>query len=88
MSGKTTQIKLVSPDNPFRDVNWITTSPTGVATPPDDDLQGVRKTVVYAQAEETRPAGTVARTFVTSFDADRIFRSLLGGAFDRWEEWF
>jgi len=43
---------------------------------------------VYAQAEETRPAGTVARTFVTSFDADRIFRSLLGGAFDRWEEWF
>jgi peptidoglycan/xylan/chitin deacetylase (PgdA/CDA1 family) len=43
---------------------------------------------VYAQAEETRPAGTVARTFVTGFDADRIFRSLLGGAFDRWEEWF
>ena len=43
---------------------------------------------VYAQAEETRPEGTVARTFVTGFDADRIFRSLLGGVFDRWEEWF
>jgi peptidoglycan/xylan/chitin deacetylase (PgdA/CDA1 family) len=43
--------------------------------------------VIYAQAEETRPAGTVARTFVTRFDAPRIFRALLGGAFDRWEEW-
>jgi peptidoglycan/xylan/chitin deacetylase (PgdA/CDA1 family) len=44
--------------------------------------------VVYAQAEETRPADTVARTFVTQFDGDRIFRALLGGAYDRWEEWF
>jgi peptidoglycan/xylan/chitin deacetylase (PgdA/CDA1 family) len=43
--------------------------------------------VVYAQAEETRPPGTVARTFVGRFDGDRIFRALLGGAFDRWEEW-
>jgi peptidoglycan/xylan/chitin deacetylase (PgdA/CDA1 family) len=43
--------------------------------------------VVYAQAEHTRPAGTVARTFVTRFDGDRIFKALLGGAFDRWEEW-
>jgi len=44
--------------------------------------------VVYAQAEETRPAGTIARTFVTRFDGPRIFRALLGGAFDKWEEWF
>jgi peptidoglycan/xylan/chitin deacetylase (PgdA/CDA1 family) len=43
--------------------------------------------LVYAQAEETRPAGTIARTFVSRFDAPRIFRKLLGGAFDRWEEW-
>ncbi len=43
--------------------------------------------VVYAQAEETRPAQTVARTFVTRFDGDRIFRALLSGVFDRWEEW-
>ncbi|HEX6275111.1 MAG TPA: polysaccharide deacetylase family protein, partial [Polyangiaceae bacterium] len=43
--------------------------------------------VIYAQAEETRPAGTVARTFVTRFDTPRIFRALLGGTFDRWEEW-
>ncbi len=43
---------------------------------------------VFAQAEETRPPGTVARTFVTSFDQDRVFRALLSGAFDRWEEWF
>ena len=42
---------------------------------------------MYAQAEETRPAGTIARTFVTTFDTDRIFGALLGGAYDRWEEW-
>jgi peptidoglycan/xylan/chitin deacetylase (PgdA/CDA1 family) len=43
---------------------------------------------VYAQAEETRPNGTIPRTFVTRFDGDRIFRALLQGAYDRWEEWF
>jgi peptidoglycan/xylan/chitin deacetylase (PgdA/CDA1 family) len=43
---------------------------------------------VYAQAEATRPTGTVARTFVTRYDGDRIFRALLRGAFDHWEEWF
>jgi peptidoglycan/xylan/chitin deacetylase (PgdA/CDA1 family) len=43
--------------------------------------------IVYAQAEETRPTDTVARTFVTKFDGDRIFNALLQGAFDRWEEW-
>ncbi len=45
-------------------------------------------TTVYAQAEETRFQGTVPRTFVTRFDGDRVFRAALGGAFDRWEEWF
>ncbi|MGE3911707.1 MAG: polysaccharide deacetylase family protein [Chloroflexota bacterium] len=44
-------------------------------------------TTVYAQAEETRPGQTVARTFVTRFDDDRIFSAALGGVFDRWEEW-
>ena len=44
-------------------------------------------TTIYAQAEDTRPQGTVARTFVTRFDSDRVFKALLGGAFDRWEEW-
>jgi len=43
---------------------------------------------VYAQAEDTRPPGTVARTFVTRYDGDLIFKALLAGAFDRWEEWF
>lgn len=43
--------------------------------------------IIYAQAEETRPEGTVPRTFVTRFDTDRIFAALLGGAYDRWEEW-
>ncbi len=43
--------------------------------------------VIYAQAEETRPGGTVPRTFISKFDGDRIFNSLLQGKFDRWEEW-
>ena len=43
--------------------------------------------LVYAQAEETRSTDTVARTFVTKFDGDRIFRALLKGKFDSWEEW-
>jgi peptidoglycan/xylan/chitin deacetylase (PgdA/CDA1 family) len=44
--------------------------------------------IVYAQAEDTRPAGTVARTFVTKLDHDRTFMALLRGAYDRWEEWY
>ena len=44
--------------------------------------------IIYAQAEETRPDGTVARTFVTKHDGDRIFRAVLRGNYDRWEEWF
>lgn len=43
--------------------------------------------VVYAQAEETRTPGTIARTFVTKFDGDRIFKALLAGKYDAWEEW-
>jgi peptidoglycan/xylan/chitin deacetylase (PgdA/CDA1 family) len=43
--------------------------------------------ILYAQAEDTRPGGTIARTFVTRFDGDRIFKALLRGAYDRWEEW-
>jgi peptidoglycan/xylan/chitin deacetylase (PgdA/CDA1 family) len=43
--------------------------------------------VIYAQAEETRPTGTIPRTFVSKFDGDRIFNALLKGKFDRWEEW-
>lgn len=44
--------------------------------------------IVYAQAEETRAPGTVARTFVTRFDGDRIFKALLAGKYDSWEEWY
>jgi len=43
---------------------------------------------VYAQAEDTRPEGTIARTFVTKHDNDRIFKALLDGHYDRWEEWY
>jgi len=44
-------------------------------------------TTIYAQAEDTRPPNTIPRTFITRFDDDRIFRALLRGAYDRWEEW-
>jgi peptidoglycan/xylan/chitin deacetylase (PgdA/CDA1 family) len=43
--------------------------------------------IVYAQAEQTRPNDTIPRTFVTCFDHDRIFKALLRGVYDRWEEW-
>jgi peptidoglycan/xylan/chitin deacetylase (PgdA/CDA1 family) len=44
--------------------------------------------LIYSQAENTRPPGTIARTFVTSMDDDRIFNALLEGVFDNWEEWY
>lgn len=43
--------------------------------------------LVYAQAEETRSAGTIGRTFITRFDNTRVFSAALSGVFDRWEEW-
>jgi peptidoglycan/xylan/chitin deacetylase (PgdA/CDA1 family) len=43
--------------------------------------------IVYAQAVETRPVGTVGRSFVTHFDNDLVFGALLKGAYDAWEEW-
>ncbi|MCJ2179799.1 polysaccharide deacetylase family protein [Novosphingobium album (ex Hu et al. 2023)] len=43
--------------------------------------------LIYAQAEETRSAGTIARTFITGFDNMRVFSAALSGVFDRWEEW-
>ena len=44
--------------------------------------------IIYAQAEETRPKDTIARTFVTRYDGGRIFKALLAGKYDSWEEWF
>ena len=58
---------------------------------PDGCAQAARRAgyeIIFAQAEETRPQGAVARTFVTRYDTDRIFRALLAGKYDRWEEWF
>ena len=43
--------------------------------------------IVYAQAVETRPGGTIGRSFVTHFDNDLVFGALLKGAYDAWEEW-
>lgn len=43
-------------------------------------------TNIFAQAENTRPTGTIPRTFVTRWDDRAIFRAALDGAFDNWEE--
>jgi peptidoglycan/xylan/chitin deacetylase (PgdA/CDA1 family) len=43
---------------------------------------------VYAQSVDTRPVGTLPRTFITRIDRPAVFRAALGGAFDGWEEWF
>ena len=43
---------------------------------------------VYAQAVRTRPEGTVARTFITGIDDERLFRAALAGCYDSWEEWY
>lgn len=45
-------------------------------------------TTVYAQAVETRPDGTVPRTFITRIDRPVLFRAALAGRYDRWEEWY
>jgi peptidoglycan/xylan/chitin deacetylase (PgdA/CDA1 family) len=42
---------------------------------------------IYAQSEHTRPPETMARTFISRFDDERVFRAALRGAFDYWEEW-
>jgi peptidoglycan/xylan/chitin deacetylase (PgdA/CDA1 family) len=59
--------------------NWTETAARAAAT--------VGYSTIFAQAEETRPPNTVPRTFVTKFDGERVFRALLKGAFDHWEEW-
>ncbi|MBU4464305.1 MAG: polysaccharide deacetylase family protein [Actinobacteria bacterium] len=53
----------------------------------DEAARELGYTVLYAQAESTRPSGTIARTFVTKYDSERVFRALLRGRFDNWEEW-
>jgi peptidoglycan/xylan/chitin deacetylase (PgdA/CDA1 family) len=45
-------------------------------------------TVVYAQSVDTRPADTVARTFITRIDRPMLFRAALCGGYDNWEEWY
>lgn len=44
-------------------------------------------TVILAQSEDSRPPGTIPRTFVARSDNRRTFRAALEGAFDSWEEW-
>lgn len=70
------------------DVMAIPFGQSGDWTPTADRIaREVGFTTIYAQAEETRPPNTIPRTFVTAFDDDRIFKALLRGAYDRWEEW-
>ena len=54
----------------------------------DEIAREVGYKTIYAQAEETRYEGTVPRTFVTKFDSDYIYRAILNGKFDNWEEWY
>ena len=42
---------------------------------------------VYAQSVNTRPEGTIPRTFIGRVDRPMIFRAALAGAYDNWEEW-
>lgn len=66
---------------PFgQSANW-----TGALTRLANDV-GYRH--VYAQSQDRRAEGTVARTFVTRFDDRRRFLAALAGAYDRWEEWY
>jgi len=44
--------------------------------------------MVYAQCVDSRPAGTIPRTFITSIDSPLLFRAALAGAYDGWEEWY
>lgn len=45
-------------------------------------------TAVLAQSEERRPMGTVGRSFICRYDSPGVFRAVLEGRFDGWEEWF
>jgi len=45
-------------------------------------------TKVYAQCVNTRPKGTIERTFITRIDRPMLFRAALAGAYDSWEEWY
>ncbi len=45
-------------------------------------------TTVYAQCVNSRPEGTIARTFITRIDRPVLFRAALAGAYDNWQEWY
>jgi peptidoglycan/xylan/chitin deacetylase (PgdA/CDA1 family) len=45
-------------------------------------------TTVYAQCVDSRPEGTIARTFITRIDRPVLFRAALAGAYDNWQEWY
>ena len=60
--------------------NWTTAAGQAAA--------GAGYTTVYAQSVNTRPEGTVARTFITRIDRPMLFRAALAGAYDNWEEWY
>ena len=45
-------------------------------------------TTLYAQCVNSRPEGTIARTFITRIDRPVLFRAALAGAYDNWQEWY
>jgi peptidoglycan/xylan/chitin deacetylase (PgdA/CDA1 family) len=64
--------------------------PMGLAKDWTDTAQEIAEAAgyeVYSQAENRHPRATAARSFVSRFDDDTVFRGLLLGRLDDWEEW-
>lgn len=65
--------------------------PLGTSRDWSADLQRAARAAgyryVYAQSEDRRTVGTIPRSFVGRFDTPKVFRGVLEGRFDRWEEW-
>jgi Baseplate J-like protein len=52
MSGKTTRLALVKPNDPASSVNWLDSSKADRTLDSSPDFAAIRSTIVYAQAEE------------------------------------
>jgi hypothetical protein len=52
ISGKTTRVALIYPDNPASSINWLDSSKADRSATSSPDFDAIRSTLVYAQAEE------------------------------------
>jgi peptidoglycan/xylan/chitin deacetylase (PgdA/CDA1 family) len=95
LSRETAAIELARSRETLRQRTGIDTAefaiPMGQSSDWTIEFQAVARSAgyryVYAQSEELRTPGTIARTFVTRFDNDRVFEAAINGRFDHWEEW-